>query len=69
MIKHDPNILQIPCRLHLCDKVRSSPHTIYGHLENENLLSKNLSREVTLMDVVILTFGLQLKDVINVTTT
>jgi hypothetical protein len=69
MIKHDLNILQIPSRLHLCDKVRSTPHTIYGHLENEHLLSKNLSREVTLIDVIILIFGLQLKDVINVTTT
>jgi len=39
MIKHDPNILQIPYKLHLCDKARSIPHTIYRHLENENLLS------------------------------
>jgi hypothetical protein len=69
MIKHDLNILQIPYRLHLCDKTHSTPHTIYGHLENEHLLSKNLSREASLLDVVISTFGLQFKDVINVIAT
>jgi len=69
MIKHDPNILQIPYRLHLCDKTCSTPHTIYGHLENEHLLSKNLSREATLLDVVISTLGLQFKDAINVIAT
>ncbi len=69
MIKHDPNILQIPYRLHSCDKTCSTPHIIYGHLENEHLSSKNLSREATLLDVVILILRLQFKDVINVTTT
>jgi hypothetical protein len=69
MIKHDPNILQIPYKLHSCDKIHSIPHTIYGHLENEHLLSKNLSKEITLLDVVISTFRLQFKDVIIVTTT
>jgi hypothetical protein len=68
MIKHDPSILQIPYMLHSCDK-RSTPHTIYGHLENEHLLSKNLSREASLLDVVISTLEIQFKDVINVTTT
>jgi hypothetical protein len=68
MIKHDPNILQIIGRLHLCDKTNSTPHTIYGHLENEHLLSKNLSKEITLLDVVISTFGFQFKDAINITT-
>ncbi|CAK9219932.1 unnamed protein product, partial [Sphagnum troendelagicum] len=67
MIKHDPSILQIPYRLHLCDKTRSTPHTIYGHLENEHLLSKNLSRETTFLDVIISTLGLQVKDAVNVT--
>jgi hypothetical protein len=69
MIKHDPSILQIPRRLHSCDKTHSTPHTIYRRLENEQLLSKNLSREVAFLDVVILTLGLQFKDAINVTTT
>ncbi len=69
MIKHDPSILQIPCRLHSCDKTHSIPHIIYGHLENEHLLSKTYSRKQTFLDVVILTLGLQFKDVINVTTT
>jgi hypothetical protein len=68
MIKYDPSILQIPCKLHSCDKTCSAPHTIYGHLENEHLLSKNLSKEATPLDVVISTLGFQFKDVINVTT-
>jgi hypothetical protein len=69
MIKHDPNIPQILGRLHSCDKTHSTPHTIYGHLENEHLLSENLSMETILLDVVISTLGLQFKDVINVATT
>ncbi len=58
MIKHDPSILQIPCMLHSCDNTRSTPHTIYGHLENEHLLFKTLSKEATFLDVVIPTLGL-----------
>jgi hypothetical protein len=69
MIKHDPSIQQILRRLHSCDKTHSTPHIIYGYLENEHLLSKNLSRETTFLDVVISTLGFQFKDVINVTTT
>jgi hypothetical protein len=69
MIKHDPSIWQIPCKLHACDKTHSTPHTIYGHLKNEHLLSKNMSRETTFLDVVILTLELQFKDAINITTT
>jgi hypothetical protein len=42
MIKHDPSILQIPYKLHLCDKVDSTPDTTYQHLENKHLLSMNL---------------------------
>jgi hypothetical protein len=53
MIKHDPNILQISCRLPSCDKVDSTLDTIYQHLENKHLLSMNLSWEATLLDVVI----------------
>jgi hypothetical protein len=68
MIKHDLSIFQIPCKLHACDEACSTPHTIYRHLENENLLSYNLSWEVTLMDVIISTFGLQFKDVIDIAT-
>jgi hypothetical protein len=68
MIKHDPSILQIPCRLHSCEKVDSTPISIYQHLENEHLLSTNLSWEVALLDVVISTLGLQLKYVINMAT-
>jgi hypothetical protein len=33
MIKYDPSVLQIPCKLHSCDEARSTPHTIYWHLE------------------------------------
>jgi hypothetical protein len=66
MIKHDPNVLQIPCSLHSCDEVDSTPDTIYRHLENEHLLSMNLSWETTLLDVIISTFGLQVKYVINI---
>jgi hypothetical protein len=69
MIKHDPNILRIPGRLHSCDKTHSTPHTIYGHLENEHLLSKNLFRETPLLNVVISILGFQFKDAITVTTT
>jgi hypothetical protein len=43
MIKHDPSVFQIPSKLHLHDKLRSIPHTIYLYLENENLLSYNLT--------------------------
>ncbi len=53
MIKHDPSILQIPYRLHSCDQVRSILHIVYKHLENENLLSYNLSWKVTLLNVFI----------------
>jgi hypothetical protein len=67
MIKHDPSVLQIPFRLHSHDGVHSIPHTIYQHLENENLLSYNLTWE-TLLDVIIVTFGLQFKDAINIAT-
>ncbi len=67
MIKHAPSILQVPERLHVCDNTHTTPHTIYGHLENEQLLSKNLFKEVAFLDIVIWTFGFQFKD-INVTT-
>jgi len=46
MIKHDPSILQIPCKLHSCDEANSTPIIIFGHLENEHLLSINLSWEI-----------------------
>jgi hypothetical protein len=68
MVKHDPSVLQIPCRLHSCDKVNSIPNTIYQHLENEHILSMNLSWEATLLEVINPTFGLQLKYAINITT-
>jgi len=68
MIKH-ANILQTPYRLHSCDKICSTPHIVYGHLRNEHLLFKNLSRETTFMDVVISILRLQFKGAINVTTT
>ncbi len=68
MIKHDPNILQILYRLHLCDEVDSTFDTIYRHIENKYLLSMNLFWETTLMDVVIVTLGLQFKDAINIAT-
>jgi hypothetical protein len=29
IIKHGPNVLQIPCRLHSCDEANSTPVTIY----------------------------------------
>ncbi len=57
MIKHDPNILQIPYRLHLHDKASSTPDNIYQHLENENLMSYNLFSKTTLLNVVITTLG------------
>jgi hypothetical protein len=66
MIKHNPNVPQIPSRLHLHDEVHSTPHTIYQHLENENLLSYNLTWEATFLDVIIATLGLQFKDIINI---
>jgi hypothetical protein len=69
MIKHYPNVLQIPSMLHPQDKAHSIPHTIYRHLKNENLLSYNLTWEITFMDVIITTFGLQFKDAINIATT
>jgi len=68
MIKHDPNVMQIPYRLHSCDQAHSIPHTVYKHFENENLISYNLSWKTTLLNIVITTFGLQCKDVINITT-
>ncbi len=68
MIKHDPSVLQIPCRLHLCDEAHSILNTIYQHLEIEHLLSMNLSQETTLLDVIILTLRLQMKYVINIAT-
>jgi hypothetical protein len=37
MIKHDPNFMQIPYKLHSCDKAQSTPHIIYRHLENEHV--------------------------------
>ncbi len=68
MIKHDANILQIPCKLHSCDKVDSIPDIIYQHLKNKHLLSQNLSLEAILLDVVIMTIGLQFKVVMNIST-
>jgi hypothetical protein len=58
MIKHDPSILQIPCRLHSCDEVDSILNTIYRHLENKHLFSMNMFWEVAILDVIIPTFGL-----------
>jgi hypothetical protein len=60
--------LQIPCRLHLCDEADSILDTIYGHLENEHLLSMNSSWETTFLDVIIPILGLQLKYAINIAT-
>ncbi len=68
MIKHDPHVLRIPCRLHSCDKVDSTLDTTYRHLGNEHLSSMNLSWETTLLDVVISTLGLQFKYDINIVT-
>jgi hypothetical protein len=67
-ISHDPSILQIPSRLHSHDKAQSIPHAVYQHLENENLLSYNLTWETTPLDVIIASLGLQFKDVINIAT-
>jgi hypothetical protein len=68
MIKHDLKVVQIPCKLHSCDEARSTPHAIYRHLENESLLFYNLCCEITFLDVVITTLGLQFKDAINLIT-
>jgi hypothetical protein len=68
MIKRDQCVLQARCMLHSCEKVDSTPNTIYRHLKIKHLLSLNLSWETTFLDVVIMTFGFQLKDVINITT-
>jgi hypothetical protein len=68
IIKHDPSVLQISCRLHSCDEVDFTLDTIYRHLENEHLLSMNLSWEASLLDVVIPIHKLQLKYVINIVT-
>jgi hypothetical protein len=40
MIKHDLSVLQIPYRLHSCDKVNSTPDTIYRHLKNNSFCPK-----------------------------
>ncbi len=58
MIKHNPNVLQILCKLHSCDEACSTPLAIYRHLENESLLFYNLYCEITFLDVVIMTLGL-----------
>ncbi len=42
MIKHDPHVLQIPCRLHSCDKVDSTLDTTYRHFGNEHLFVHEL---------------------------
>jgi hypothetical protein len=68
MIKHDPSVLQIPYRLHLRDKASSITHIVYQHLENENLMYYNLFSKTTFLNVVIMTLGLQFKDVINIAT-
>jgi len=43
MVRHDPKILQIAPRLHLSNEAHSSPNPIDEHLENEDLLIKNLA--------------------------
>jgi len=69
MIKHDLCVLQAPFRLHSHDEACSTTHTINQRLENENLLSYKLTWEATILYVIIVILGFQLKDVINIATT
>jgi hypothetical protein len=39
MIKHDPSVMQISCKLHSCDKADFIPDIIYRHLKNKHILS------------------------------
>jgi hypothetical protein len=53
----------------LCNNPNFAPNPIDGHLEKKDLLIKYLAWEATFLDKIITTFGLQLKDVVNVTST
>jgi hypothetical protein len=42
-VKHDPKVLQIAPQLHSSNEPHSSPNPLDKHLENEDLLIKNLA--------------------------
>jgi hypothetical protein len=67
MVKHDLNFFQISPKLHSCNKAHFIPNPINQHIEDENLMTTNFPWKTTFLDVIVMTCGLQFKDVINVT--
>jgi hypothetical protein len=69
MIIHDPRVLYIAFGLHLCTKSHSTPNPVNEHLEMNDLLTKYFTHETTFFDEIVMTLRLQLKDIVNVTST
>ncbi len=69
MVKHDPRVFQITFKVHSCNKPNSAPNLVDRHLEKKNFLTRYLAWETTFLNKIVTTFGLQLKDVVNVTST
>jgi hypothetical protein len=66
---HDLKVFQIAFRLHSCNKPNFAPNPVDGHLEKKKFLTRYLAWEITFLDKIVTTLGLQLKDVVNVTST
>jgi hypothetical protein len=65
MVKHDLKFFQVSPKLHSCNKVHFVPNPINQHFEDENLVI-NFPWKTTFLDVIIMTHGLQFKEVVNV---
>ncbi len=68
MIKHDPSVVQISSKLHLHDEAIPLPTPFIDILKMKTFLSYNLTWELTFLDVIIITLGLQINNVIYIAT-
>jgi len=58
MIKHNLNILQITTKLHLLNQINTNGNIINKHFKHEQLLIQQLSKKTTILNVVVMIFGL-----------
>lgn len=66
MIKNNPSIFQITTKLHSLDQINTIGNTINRHLKEEHLLIWKLSKKTIILNVIVTTFRLEQKNVVNI---
>jgi len=59
MIKHQPTILQITFRLHVPHQINTTCYPIEQHFKHNHLFPKHLSKETSILNIVIRTLQLE----------